>query len=57
MRVSKVLREERYCTTEIAGKVKCSKVLFLSRLRETGSVDDRKRSGRPKISALMSSNR
>lgn len=49
----KILQEEGYSTTEIAAKVKCSQSAVsktLSRLRETGSLKDRKRSGRPKIS-------
>lgn len=42
----KVLQEEGYSTTEIA----VSKTL--TRLQETGSVDDKKCSGRPKIATL-----
>ena len=48
-----VLREEGYSTTQIANRVKCSQSAVsktLTRLKETGSVDDRKRSGRPRIS-------
>ena len=48
-----VLREEGYSTTQIANRVKCSQSAVsktLTRLKETGSVDDRKLSGRPRIS-------
>ena len=50
----KVLHGEGYSTTAIASKVKCSQGAVsktLARLKETGSTDDRKRSGRPKISS------
>ena len=49
-----VLREEGYSLAEIASRIKTSRSCVsktLSRLRETGSVDDRRRSGRPKISS------
>ena len=49
----KVLHGEGYSTTAIASKVKYSQGAVsktLARLKETGSTDDRKRSGRPKIS-------
>ena len=42
----------RYSTSKIAGKVICSQSAVsktLSRLRETGSLDDRKHSRRPRI--------
>ena len=51
---TKVLHGEGYSTTAIASKVKCSQGAVsktLARLKETGSTDDRKRSGRPKISS------
>ena len=51
-----VLREEGYSLAEIASRIKTSRSCVsktLSRLRETGSVDDRRRSGRPKISSQI----
>lgn len=49
-----VLREEGHLLAEIASRVKCSRSCIsrtISRLRETGSVGDRKRSERPRISS------
>ena len=49
-----VLREEGYSLAEIAARVRCSKSgvsKTLSRVRVTGSVNDRKRSGRPRITS------
>ena len=48
----KVLHGEGYSTTAIASKVKCSQGAVSARLKETGSTDDNKRSGRPKIHLL-----
>ena len=50
-----VLREEGYSLSVIASKVKCSRSCVsktLARLKETKSLKDRKRSGRPRISSL-----
>ena len=49
-----VLREEGYSLGVIASKVKCSRSCVsktLARLKETESLKDRKRSGRPRISS------
>ena len=47
-----VLREEGYSLQEIATKLKCNRSTVsrtIARQKETGTVDDRRRSGRPKI--------
>ena len=47
--------EEGYSTTALASRVKCSQSAVsttIARLNEIGSVEERKRSGRPKISYL-----
>ena len=49
-----ILREEGYCMEAIASRVKCSHSAVsktLKRLKESGSVDDRPLSGRPRLSS------
>ena len=48
-----VLRDEGYLLQEIASKLKCNRstvCITLAKQRECGTVGDRKRSGRPRIS-------
>ena len=48
-----VLRDEGYSLQEIASKLKCNRCTVcrtLAKQRACGTVDDRKRSGRPRIS-------
>ena len=48
--------DERYSLAAIAEKVKCSHSCVsktLLRVKETGTLKDRKRSGRPQISSSM----
>ena len=48
-----VLRDEGYSLQEIASKLKCNRstvCITLAKQRVCGTVDDRKRSGRPRIS-------